>query len=211
MSDDARKDLSQAIIEIMREKKPETVANLISLVKERGHSEPEILESIMKLQNTHKIKLTKQPALASPELTSQLKTASVLAQPLWFWLTVAVTIVTAILVSTVPDELYPWVYARYALGTVFVLWLPGYTLIKALFPEEPHVEASQRSLDPIERMALSIGLSLAITPIIGLLLNYTPWGIRLTPVTLGLLAFTLTSATVAVAREHNTRTLAHTD
>ncbi len=210
MSDDARKDLSQAIIEIMREKKPETVANLISLAKERGHSEQEILESIMKLQNTHKIRLTKQPALASPELTSQLKTASVLAQPLWFWLTVAVTIVTAILVFTVPDELYPWVYARYALGTVFVLWLPGYALIKALFPE-PHVEASQRSLDPTERMALSIGLSLAITPIMGLLLNYTPWGIRLTPVTLSLVAFTLTSATVAVAKEHNTRTLAHTD
>lgn len=211
MSDDARKDLPQAIIDIVREKKPETVANLISLVKERGHSGPEILESIMKLQNTHKIRLTKQPALASPELTSQLKTESTLALPLWFWLTVAVTLVTAILVFTVPDGLYPWVYARYVLGAVFVLWLPGYALIKALFPEEPYVEASQRSLDPIERIALSIGLSLAITPIIGLLLNYTPWGIRLTPVTLSLLAFTLTSAMIAVAREHSTRTLAHTD
>jgi small-conductance mechanosensitive channel len=210
LSDDARRGLSQAIIEIMNEKKPETVANLISLVKERGHSKPEILESIMKLQNTHEIRLMRQPASASPELTSQLETESVLALPLWFWLTVALTIVTAIFVFTVPDELYPWVYARYVSGIVFVLCLPGYALIKALFPE-PHVEASQRSLDPIERIALSIGLSLAITPIIGLLLNYTPWGIRLTPVTLGLLAFTLTSATLAVAKEHNTRTLAHTD
>jgi len=45
-------------------------------------------------------------------------------------------------------------------------------------------------------------MSLALTPIIGLLLNYTPWGIRLTPVTLSLLALTITLATAALLREH---------
>jgi len=43
-------------------------------------------------------------------------------------------------------------------------------------------------------------------PIVGLLLNYTPWGIRLTPITISLLALTLTLATVAMLREHQTKT-----
>src|SRR5699024_12451412 len=34
------------------------------------------------------------------------------------------------------------------------------------------------SIDGIERVALSFGLSIAITPLIGLLLNFTPFGIR---------------------------------
>ena len=54
-----------------------------------------------------------------------------------------------------------------------VLFLPGFTLIKTLFPT--------REIDNIERTALSIGMSLALVPLVGLLLNYTPWGIRLTP------------------------------
>ncbi|MEM1540867.1 MAG: DUF1616 domain-containing protein, partial [Candidatus Bathyarchaeia archaeon] len=53
--------------------------------------------------------------------------------------------------------------------------------------------------------ALSIGLSLVIVPIVGLLLNYTPWGIRLTPITMSLLALTTTFATAALIREHRTK------
>jgi len=59
-----------------------------------------------------------------------------------------------------------------------------------------------KELDNIERTALSIGMSLALIPITGLLLNYTPWGIRLTPVTISLLALTITFATAAILREH---------
>jgi uncharacterized membrane protein len=45
-------------------------------------------------------------------------------------------------------------------------------------------------------------MSLALVPLVGLLLNYTPWGIRLTPITLSLTALTLTFATAAVIREY---------
>lgn len=56
-----------------------------------------------------------------------------------------------------------------------VLFLPGYALIAALFP-------AKSNLDGIERTALSFGLSIAIVPLMGLGLNYTPWGIRLLPI-----------------------------
>jgi Predicted membrane protein len=64
-----------------------------------------------------------------------------------------------------------------------ILFLPGYALIAALFP-------GREDLDAIERIALSFGLSIAVVPLIGLALNYTPWGIRLEPVVNSLVLLT---------------------
>ncbi len=55
-------------------------------------------------------------------------------------------------------------------------------------------------LDGIERMALSFILSLAITPLLGLILNFTPFGIRLVPVLVVLSAFTISVSIVAWVR-----------
>lgn len=77
-----------------------------------------------------------------------------------------------------------------------VLFLPGYTLIAALFPKK-------NDLDGIERLALSFGLSIAVVPLIGLGLNYTPWGIRLTPVVISLAFFILAMAGAAHFRRRS--------
>ena len=105
-------------------------------------------------------------------------------------------------VFLVPENLYPLRYVRNVLGTVFVLWLPGYAFVKTLFPVHVPIKTSNENLDTIERIALSIGLSLALVPLVGLLLNYTPWGIRLVPIVLSLFVLTLVFATAAVLREH---------
>lgn len=82
---------------------------------------------------------------------------------------------------------------RTMLGLPMVLFLPGYALIAALFPEKA-------DLDGIERLALSFGLSIAVVPLIGLGLNYTPWGIRLIPILVSLSVFTLLMCAIAVYR-----------
>jgi uncharacterized membrane protein len=105
-------------------------------------------------------------------------------------------------VFIVPEDAFPLVYLRYVLGTIFVLWLLGYAFIKALFPKQLPLRTSDKDLDTIERIALSIGTSIALVPIVDLLLNYTPWGIRLTPIVLSLTALTVTFATAAVLRGH---------
>jgi uncharacterized membrane protein len=43
------------------------------------------------------------------------------------------------------------------------------------------IAAQRGGIDGIERVALSFGTSIAIVPLIGLVLNLTPWGIRLIP------------------------------
>jgi uncharacterized membrane protein len=49
-------------------------------------------------------------------------------------------------------------------------------------------------------------MSLALVPLVGLLLNYTPWGIRLTPITLSLLALTIALTITGLIREHQDKT-----
>ena len=85
-------------------------------------------------------------------------------------------------------------YMRYVLGSLFVLFLPGYSLIEALYPKES-------DLTPLERLALSIGLSLALVPLVGLILNYTPWGIRLDPIVVSLSILTLSLMLTASYRK----------
>ncbi len=58
---------------------------------------------------------------------------------------------------------------------LLVLFVPGYVLVAALFP-------NGQEIDWVERVALSFGLSIAVVPLLGLLLNFTPWGIRFAPI-----------------------------
>jgi len=195
-------ELEAAIIRIINEKQPQDVKQLSAFIKkELPLSEDKILDAILKLQNQGKIKLEHASLPASPAMATYLKPW----QALWYWVTITIAAITVAVVFTVPEDFQPWSYLRNALGIVFVLWLPGYAVVKALFPVRLPIETSTENLDIIERIALSIGMSIAIVPIIGLILYYTPWGINLTPIVLSLFALTLIFATVAMARQHQTK------
>jgi hypothetical protein len=210
------KDLAETVLQTAAEKKPETVSQLVELVRQAYYGENRemlderkayqlqseaILRTILKLQEQGKLHIAPHPeqTLAA---SAYLKTSAAL----WFWTTIALTLATLTAVFTVPETAYPLVYIRYVLGIIFVLWLPGYTFMKALFPKQLPIKTSEKDLDIIERTALSIGMSLALVPIVGLLLNYTPWGINLTPIVLSLVTLTVVFAVAAVLREHNITT-----
>ncbi|MFD1514128.1 DUF1616 domain-containing protein [Halomarina rubra] len=106
---------------------------------------------------------------------------------------------------------------RIALGLVFVLFAPGYAFIAALFPEgatgliddkdakwdNGDAYEIHEGVDGIERLALSLGTSIAIVPLIGLVLNFTPLGIRLVPIVVSLSVFTLGVSIVGAVRRWN--------
>jgi hypothetical protein len=207
----AEDELDQQIIHTVETAKPENVQQLIDQVQTLS-SKPkqEILNRILRLQETERIHLKPAQTPTPEKLGSYLRSN----QARWYWITMALTVATAIVVFTIPETAFPLVYLRYVLGAIFVLWLPGYAFIKALFPQGlPYAKAisrspgtSEKELDAIERIALSLGMSIALVPIVGLVLNYTPWGINLTPIVLSLLALTTVFATAAIMREHQTRT-----
>jgi uncharacterized membrane protein len=85
--------------------------------------------------------------------------------------------------------------ARPAVGILMVLFIPGYSLIAALFP-------GKSDLGRMERGALSLGLSIAVSSLIGLGLNYTPWGIYLDPLVICLSTFSVIGVLAANMRRH---------
>ena len=97
-------------------------------------------------------------------------------------------------IYVVPPDL-PWEAIRWVLGSVFVLFTPGYATVEALFPESSE-------LNSLERFALSVGLSLAIVAFVGFLINYTPWGIRMTPIVISLTVISLGLVSASLVREY---------
>jgi uncharacterized membrane protein len=85
---------------------------------------------------------------------------------------------------------------RIILGVIFLLIFPGYTLTAALFP-------SKNSLRGVERAALTFVLSFALVSLAGLALNYTPWGIRLTPIFVAVAIIIVLASGIALLRRMN--------
>ena len=105
---------------------------------------------------------------------------------------IAIIIITLVLFPVVAFTTGP---LRIVLGTLFVIFIPGYTLISALFPKK-------EDMGGIERVALSFGSSIAIVPLIGLILNYTPWGISLYPILISISIFIVVTSAISDYRQH---------
>lgn len=60
---------------------------------------------------------------------------------------------------------------RIILGIPFLTFFPGYSLLAAIFPY-------QKKIDFLEVITLSIGMSIAVTSLLWIALNYTGWGIN---------------------------------
>jgi hypothetical protein len=205
----AENELDQQIIRAAETAKPESAGQLADQVQTlTSKPREEILNRILKLQQQQKIHINPPQTQPHDKLSSYLTSS----HAAWYWITMALTIATPIVVFTVPENAYPLVYVRFALGAIFVVWLPGYTFIKALFLQNLPLakantaadETSEKDLDTIERMVLSIGISLALVSLMILLLNYTPWGIRLTPIVVTLFPLIIIFATTAIIREYQT-------
>ncbi len=83
---------------------------------------------------------------------------------------------------------------RVVLGIPVILFIPGYVTIAALFPK-------RQSLRYIERIALSLGLSIAIIPLLSLILNYTH-NIKLFPIWVTICIYTLVMVYIATHRRN---------
>ena len=103
---------------------------------------------------------------------------------------IAFVVVSAVIITVPPLSSSP---LRAVVALPIVLFIPGYLLVAALFPRNDE-------LDAVERIALSIGLSICIVVFIGLFLNFTPWGIRLGPILLAISAFILGSTALCAFR-----------
>jgi len=80
-------------------------------------------------------------------------------------------------------------WLRVVLGFPILILFPGHVFVSALYPRKD-------SLGHINRIALSLGFSIFIVVLIGLVLNYFPWGIKLYPLVLAISIFILSMSAI---------------
>lgn len=85
---------------------------------------------------------------------------------------------------------------RTAFCLPLLLFLPGYALIAMLFPEKGGLEG-------MERIALSVAMSVAIVSLIGLVLSHTSLRIKVIPLLISFSAFTLLMLVAAYIRRRS--------
>ena len=101
---------------------------------------------------------------------------------------------------------------RVVVGLPLLLFVPGYSVVAAFFPEGTEVadpasggpdadsgRVESRGIDTAERVVLSLGLSVALVPLVGIGLLFSPFGLGVPSVVVGLAAVS-TVATVAAVR-----------
>jgi hypothetical protein len=170
LSQDRKDQIKDLIIQTVKKDKPKTEKQLIALMQERYTIPPEQTTSlIIELENEDRLHFIWQ----EPSTLASAKEYIFSKQAAWYWTTIAFATVTAIAVFAIPEGDVPLSYLRFSLGIIFVLFLPGFMFTKALFPAKVPIKTFSENMDTIKRVALSFGMSLALLPIVGLILNFT--------------------------------------
>ena len=176
---------------VLASKHPETVGQLAGqVIADKAVDEVQFVETVKGMAREKAIVL-EAPSYEIQTLLDYLFTVTLSG---WLWATLGFTALSLIVIAVTPG-VFPLNVPRWVLGSIFVLFLPGYSLLQLLFPKGSE-------LDSLERFALGIGISLAVVPLIGLVLNFTPWGIRLVPIVISLAAFTVIVSIGGVLRKY---------
>jgi uncharacterized membrane protein len=157
-------------------------------------TENEILVLILKLQAEGLMDLK------NLKVENNFREYLVGTETIWYWITIGMGVFATFLFFTVSETLYPMIYLRNFTGLFLVLFLPGYILIRLLFPIM--ATTRHRKIETIQRVALSLGISAVLVTIISLLVYYSPWGLDLSVIIFSILILTSVLATASLLREY---------
>lgn len=180
------------VLEYLKKNGPATVQRLheVLTIADLSLTRAEVTDLVWRLAEQDKITLEDAPLTTR----SFAEFLGLWEKNMWLYGSLLVSLATVLAVYAMPAT-YPLVILRWALGSLFTLFIPGYVTAQALFPRS-------RDLDAVERYALSMGLSLVEVPLVCLLLNSTPWGIQLTSVVFSLTILIVGLSVLALARQY---------
>jgi hypothetical protein len=188
------KSLETVILDVLETKQPENVKELVRLVQEQVDAKLEDVEKEVK-----RLHLKGLVSLEEPAHPKEKNFVSFLSprNSRWFWIIIGTSILSFASIMFLPETGTPLSYIRYIFAFILVAFLPGYCLTETLFPRET-------ALDRIERFTFSIGLSFAVTALVGLFLSFTPIGLTLATSLPALGSLVIVLATVALIRKYRT-------
>ncbi len=116
-----------------------------------------------------------------------------LIKALWFWLLLLITLVASFSVISFKEP--PLLYVRYFLGLMLIAYLPGAFLIELIYPKE-------KGISQMEKVILSIIMSISLTISIGLILNMMGIGIKIFFILLLIIIVSTLSGLLAIYRKY---------
>jgi predicted Zn-ribbon and HTH transcriptional regulator len=185
------KSLEKDILDVLETKGPGTVKKLVELVQEQV--DDATVEDIKKeVKRLHREGLL---MLEDPTAPKDFISFLTHKKTIWFWIVIGISLISFLSIVFIPETGTPLSYVRYLFGFILAAFLPGYCLNEALFPRED-------TIDLIERITFSIGLSFALTALVALFLSFTPLLLTL-PTTLPALgSLVIALAIVALIRKY---------
>jgi len=182
LANDSKMEREIETLLLQKAAKPVHLARLVrELSNDLPYKSDAIISKILELQTDRKI-LIREPVPYRRFLDYLLSPLSV-----WFWELLVATLASIGLVFASSGLA---LYFRYIFGSLLVLFLPGYSLVGFIY-------SKKEDLDYLTRISVSFVMSLATTTLVGLALNFTPFGITLfavasslSTVTIGLLFLT---------------------
>lgn len=133
---------------------------------------------------------------------------------LWVVIGITIALNAAVFAPVVRDT-----PLRIPLGFVFVMLVPGYAFVSALYPKHSRTEddlsrggdrsaierfVTRSGITFTERILLSVGFSILLVSAIGYLFNFTSFGVRLVPILLSTSGFVLVATFVAAIMRRRT-------
>ncbi|MHA2500092.1 MAG: DUF1616 domain-containing protein [Candidatus Hodarchaeales archaeon] len=179
----SRKAIEQFAQEIVQKQQPETIQDLL-LALQRQFKVPksQSIEIIQSMLAEDRLSIHKK------EIAEPRNLKEYISHPRYRWdafivLGPTLAILPVVVLSEDFSENVLLSAIRAMLGLIFLLFVTGFSVTSLLFP-------SDHDIDEIERIALSVGLSLAMAIVVGLALNYA-WEISLFPILICLVLLTL--------------------
>ncbi len=109
-----------------------------------------------------------------------------------FWIAI-IACAAVVLATFALPQTDPWIAAKRIAGAVFLFVIPGYVMT--------NVFIARNRLSYLERIAVSVGLSLAAVAIIGIVLSYSIAGVRLEPIVISIASFNVVLAFFGAYRD----------
>ena len=182
--------MDNVILKVLETKQPESMKELVHFVQEQvSASLDDITREVKNLQQKGLIVLEEPVTPIKNRFFHTLSSK----KDIWFWVTISLAILAFISIVFIPEGGTPLSYLRYAFGFILAAFLPGYCLTETLFPKKS-------AMDEIERFTFSIGLSFAITALVGLFLSFS-FGLTLTTALVTLDGIVILLALIAFKRK----------
>ena len=144
--------LEEEIIKTIRSNNPNNCEELINIITNKNNvNKKTVINTLFNMEDKGKIIFGKIEIKEKRKIKD-----TILSNKFYpYYLTILV------IISTI---FFNYGYMRYVLGAIYLLILPGYWFIKCI---------NLNNISKIKLLPMSMGISLSITAIIGLILNYT--------------------------------------